>query len=72
MKIASIDTMYSSYYYNPNIIARLKTVKEITKVIETTKANTYQTNLYDNSAEYVKHAYEVSFRPLEMMNNLSI
>lgn len=70
MRISAIVTTYDSYYYNPNVIARLRTVKEITKVIETKDNHIYQKGLYENSAQYVKNAYEVSFRPLELIKNL--
>lgn len=69
MKISAINT-YNSYYYNPNGNQKLKTVKKISKVINTKRDYTYQTNLYDDSAQYVKNAYVVSFRPLEMIKNL--
>lgn len=73
MRVSAIMTDYSSYYYDPyeaNIITRTKMVKEITKKVKTTKTSTYQTNIYDNSAQYVKNAYEVSFRPHDMIVNL--
>lgn len=69
MRVSAIVTTYDSYYYNPNVIARLRTVKETKKVIQTKDNATYLANLYNNSAQYVKDAYEVSFRPLELIQN---
>lgn len=73
MKISAIITGYSSYYYNPNEanrVIRVKTGKETEKMTETIRTSLYQTNIYDNSAQYVKNAYTVSFRPHDMIINL--
>lgn len=75
MRVSAIMTAYSSYYYDPyeaNMIARTKTVKEIKRTVETTQTSTYQTNIYKDSARYVKNAYDVSFRPHDMIVNLQV
>ncbi|OYP11446.1 hypothetical protein C8E03_105188 [Lachnotalea glycerini] len=74
MKVTAIRTSYNRYYYQKNeasIITRAnQTVSKDIKLIETTQTNTYQTPVINNSAEYVKNAYQVSFKPFDLIQNL--
>ncbi len=74
MKVAAIMYSNNQYFYNKRetIVTTTKTqvVNEDTKIIQTADDVAYRNNTQSNSAEYVKHAYEVSFRPLDMIVNL--
>lgn len=74
MKVAAI--MYSSnrYFYNKRetsfTTVKSKVVKEDIIFTKNTDDKTDNNPVQSNTAEYVKHAYEVSFKPLEMIVNL--
>jgi hypothetical protein len=72
MKVTAIMSTYHGYYYQRNettLTTRTsKTVKE-KKFLETTET-TYQTPITINSTEYAKNAYQISFKPHELICNL--
>lgn len=72
MKVAAIMYSNNQYFYNKREVivttTKRQVVNEETKIIQSAD-NTYNANTQSNSAEYVKHAYEVSFKPLDMIVN---
>jgi hypothetical protein len=75
MKVTAIMYSNNRYYYKEKETC-LTTVKNQKvsverEVIETTDCRN-STDTQGNSAEYVKHAYEVSFKPLDLITNLQL
>jgi hypothetical protein len=74
MRVTEIRSLNNKYYYNKKetSLTSIKSlaVREEAKIIETMQSNTYNTTIQNNSAEYVKHAYEVSFKPHDLILNL--
>lgn len=75
MKVSAIISAHHANYdhNNKNEYEAKKPLRKMEKYnknkLETAKTNKNILMSY-NSAEYVKHAYEVSFRPLDMITNL--